>query len=307
MAIVLSLLSPFFAEVVSGSTPPLEMINPITFLFLWGFYGSGVLLIREMWLKTTGGYLSLMFLGFSYGVIEEGLFVKSWFDPHWPDLSILGVYGRIWGINAVWATWLTIFHSFMSIWVPIVIFQILYPQYRDSELLSKKAKLILLLIFIFIGLLMFFFLNPYKPPFLQYLFSIFLLTLFIRLAKKVKYRTLKDDYFRHHSFQLGLFFSVGQFLLFVFIPHTPIPWPIPILLGAPLVIYFFWRQNGMKDIEILLILIGSLSFWLLFYDTILEIKGFHGELILGWLTFALLFRKYLRMRGGHKGTKMEIS
>ncbi len=294
-AIVLSLLSPFFAEVLSGSTSLLEIVNPITFFFLWGFYGSGVLLIRELWLRTQGGYLSLMFLGFAYGVIEEGVFVKSWFDPHWPDLSILGVYGRIWGINAVWATWLTIFHSFMSIWVPITVFQIIYPQYRREPLLTRKVKIVLLIIFIFVGLLIFFFLNPYRPPLMQYLLSVFLAILFIYIAKKIKYRVPQKDCFCHRPLILGILFSTGQFFLFVFIPHTLIPWPIPIILGVLLAFSFYYCQNGVDDKYIFLLLISSLSFWLLFYDTILEILGYRGELLLGWLTFVLLITKYFKM------------
>ena len=43
----LLLLSPILGEVITGSTPILEFINPIGFMFLILLYGCGTLLIRE--------------------------------------------------------------------------------------------------------------------------------------------------------------------------------------------------------------------------------------------------------------------
>ena len=45
--------------------------------------------------------------------------VKSWFDPHWVDLGIFGSYGRLAGVNWVWAAGLTIYHAIYSIGLPI--------------------------------------------------------------------------------------------------------------------------------------------------------------------------------------------
>ncbi|WP_148882650.1 hypothetical protein [Thermococcus aciditolerans] len=48
VVLLLSFLSLFFAEVLSGSTPPLEVLtNLLSFPFLWVYYGAGVLLARE--------------------------------------------------------------------------------------------------------------------------------------------------------------------------------------------------------------------------------------------------------------------
>ncbi|WP_240910650.1 hypothetical protein [Thermococcus sp. MV11] len=134
VALILSLISPFFAEVLSGSTPPLEVLTePLSFPFLWAYYGAGVLLIREVWVRWGRNYIRLMLFGFIYGIVEEGLVIKSWFNPDWPDLDVFSVYGRVWGVNAVWAVWLTIFHSLMSITMPIMVVDALYPEFSGEN------------------------------------------------------------------------------------------------------------------------------------------------------------------------------
>lgn len=57
--VTLMLVSPAIGEVLSGSSPPRELLNPVALLFLIGLYGSGALLAREIafrWRK--GGRLS---------------------------------------------------------------------------------------------------------------------------------------------------------------------------------------------------------------------------------------------------------
>ena len=60
---------------VSGSSPPLGFFNPVVFLFLWGLYGGGEIIAREIWVKWGRGYGRLMLLGLVYGIISEGLTV----------------------------------------------------------------------------------------------------------------------------------------------------------------------------------------------------------------------------------------
>ena len=93
--ISLVILSPLIAELLSGSAPPLEFFNPISFFVLLGMYGCGVLIIREYSIKFDIGFVCIIILGIAYGVIEEGLAVKSFFDPEWMDLGILGVLWKM--------------------------------------------------------------------------------------------------------------------------------------------------------------------------------------------------------------------
>jgi hypothetical protein len=93
-ALVLFFLAPAIAELLLGSSPPSEFFNPVSLLLLSSLYGSGALVMRELKVRWKKGYVSLFLLGAAYGIVEEGLMVKSFFDPDWMDLGLLGVYGR---------------------------------------------------------------------------------------------------------------------------------------------------------------------------------------------------------------------
>ena len=293
VALLLSLLSPFFAEVLSGSTPPLEIINPLSFIFLWAFYGGGVLLVRELWIRWGRGYLRLMLLGFLYGVVEEGLIVKSWFDPNWPDLDVLGVYGRVWGVNTVWAVWLTIFHSLMSITMPILVIEALYPEYRNKALIGKRGLEVACFSFLTSALLMFFFLNPYKPPFLQYILTIMLIFGLFLLANHIKRESMiKSKTALKHPFIYGFMTSSLLFFIYTALPHSSIPPIISIILGIAVASHFYSQLVYLNDLKLFSTTLGLLAFWFIPYDIILEFNGVFGESVLGIITFLFLLKKW---------------
>lgn len=100
-AITLLFLSPITAELLSGSAPPVEFFNPFGLMTLVVLYGCGAIILRELKIRWRKGYGVLLVLGAAYGIIEEGLMVKSFFYPYWMDIGILGVYGRWLGVNWV--------------------------------------------------------------------------------------------------------------------------------------------------------------------------------------------------------------
>jgi hypothetical protein len=116
---VLFFLSPITAELLTGSAPPAEFFNPFSLLVLTALYGSGAILVRELALRWRKGWPTILILGAAYGIVEEGLMVKSFFDPQWVDLGPLGVYGRWAEVNWVWSLGLTLFHAVWSIGIPI--------------------------------------------------------------------------------------------------------------------------------------------------------------------------------------------
>jgi len=81
-------------ELLSGSAPPTEFFNPIVFLLLASLYGSGAIVVRELKIRWKKDIRAVLLLGAAYGILEEGLMVKSFFDPGWMDLGILGTFGR---------------------------------------------------------------------------------------------------------------------------------------------------------------------------------------------------------------------
>lgn len=85
-------LSPLVGEVLFGSTPPLAFINPLVFLFLGALYGSGALLVRDYARRWQRGCRSVLLLGVAYGIIEEGILVRSFFNPGWKNLAVPRVH-----------------------------------------------------------------------------------------------------------------------------------------------------------------------------------------------------------------------
>lgn len=138
-ALALWLIAPVFGELVSGSTPLNEYLSPFSILMLGMLYGSGAVLIREMLIRWGKGWRSLLFLGMAYGVYEEGLMVRSFFDPEWMDLGALGLYGRAAGVNWVWTEHLTIYHAVISIAASVIFVEVLYPDRRAESWIGARG------------------------------------------------------------------------------------------------------------------------------------------------------------------------
>lgn len=137
-AVVLFFLSPMTAELLTSSSPPAEFFNPFGFVIMAALYGSGAVLARELTVRWRKGWPTLLMLGFAFGIFEEGLMVKSFFDPQWPDLGDLGVYGRWVGVNWVWALNLTLWHAVNSITVPVMLTGLIFPTVARN-LGSRRA------------------------------------------------------------------------------------------------------------------------------------------------------------------------
>lgn len=135
-------LSPFFAEWMTGSTPPAELLNPVAFLVsaagLAGLYGGGVLLVRELTIRWHKGWATVLLLGAAYGILEEGVAVHTFFQPGGSPVGILGSYGHWMGTNWVWAVGLSAFHSAVSIALPILFVALWWPEHRDRRLLEGR-------------------------------------------------------------------------------------------------------------------------------------------------------------------------
>jgi len=170
-ALVLFFLAPVIGELLSGSAPPVEFFNPFALIILPALYGSGALLVRELTLRWKKRWPTILVLGLAYGIVEEGLMVKSFFDPHWMDLGLLGVYGRLGGINWVWSISLMLYHATVSIAIPILLVELIYPERRDEPWLGRRGRIgfsLLLAVDVAFGYLA---LTTYRPPFLPYVFA----------------------------------------------------------------------------------------------------------------------------------------
>ena len=264
------MLSPAVAELLSGSAPPVEFFNPLGFVILASLYGSGAILARELTLRWGKGYLSLFLLGAAYGVIEEGLMVKSFFDPAWPDLGALGVFGRWMEINWVWAEMLIIYHAVFSITIPVLLVELAYPSQRKERWVGSRALGSFTLLLTGVVLLGYFAMTPYRPPLPQYFSAVILVILFIFLAWKVPFEDGRQEFAKPRGpasfFATGLLGTIGFFTVFWVLPNLLFLLGV-MLLGGLLVFGFarFLKRlklKGCDDIRRFSLATGGLAFFI---------------------------------------------
>jgi hypothetical protein len=298
--------APFVGEGLSTSTPVIEWINPLVIILLVFLYGFGALIIRELlicWEKGSDAFLTMLLLGAAYGIIEEGLYLLSFFNPYWEDVGILGTYGRFFGVNWVWVVELTIFHMIYSITIPVVVTHIAFPEIKQTSWLSKKSFFIVIIIFIICGpIWMLFVLDTYNyiPGFIEY-FSFFLLAVILFIIAKKSPGTLfmkKEVKAPGFSklFVMGLFWGIGFFIIAWILPALNFPPIIPIILMPTWTLFIMWRVAvasgngyGLNDKNLLGLIIGALGF-LYFLLFVVDILGFAIFGLISLIIFYMIYR-----------------
>lgn len=275
-ALALFLLSPAIGELLSGSAPPLEFFNPFGFAMLISLYGSGAVIVRELKVRWKKGIGSVLLLGAAYGILEEGLMICSFFNPDWPDLEQLAVYGRWLGVNWVWAVMLTIYHAVYSITIPIVLVELACPKHRRESWITNrtfKTVSLLLISVVFLGFVLFASLLGYWPPLPQYLLTVLAMMMFGYAAYK-----LPAEWGTHGKkplSRLSLMWTIGAvgtvafFFGFWLIPALMPLWPIGIFFG-PVLVWLYakllknyeWKEFSRKHHFALVS--GALAFFIVF-------------------------------------------
>ncbi|MCX6612510.1 MAG: hypothetical protein NTW74_16870, partial [Acidobacteria bacterium] len=119
-ALCLLVLAPAAGELITSSAPPFVFFIPWVFMLFALLYGCGAILVREFAVRWQTGWTGVLLMGAAYGILEEALGAKSFFDPQWRALGPLGVHGRWLGVNWVWTLGLTFFHSVLCIGLSIL-------------------------------------------------------------------------------------------------------------------------------------------------------------------------------------------
>jgi hypothetical protein len=253
--ITLLILAPATGELLSGSAPPLEFFNPLTLLTLIALYGGGALLIRELARRWGKGWVSILLLGLAYGIYEEGIVVRSFFDPTWPDLGLLAEYGRYLGVNWVWALELTIFHAVISMMIPIMLVEMLFPAHRNTPWLNRSGLIVYSLLFLSVlalGPLLGMQISPLALSASVLVIGLLLLLAYLWPA------SVRDDNGQRRAFSAGYFIflgfagAVGWLITIFVLPELNVPAPIDLFLGTfwPLLIaglVWILSQRGWGD------------------------------------------------------------
>ncbi len=208
--IMLMFFSPLFAEILSGSTTLIELLNPFAFPMLLALYGCGALIIRELSVGRENRWVFIIFSGMAYVVLEEGIACMSFFNPNWQDLGLLSVYGRALGVNWYWALNLIIYHSIVSISIPIFLVENIYSDLSDRKWLSPRGFRRAFSVYI-LSIILFNLGFPYSPSLWHYLLAFFMVGVFILLA--VKFPQPRIFYLK---FRRKTVFFLGGLWMFLF-------------------------------------------------------------------------------------------
>ncbi len=309
--VVIFFLAPTIAELLSGSAPPVEFFNPFGLVVLTALYGSGALLARELRRRWHKGWLSLFALGAAYGILEEGLMIKSFFDPTWVDLGILGSYGRWAGVNWVWSLELTLFHAVVSIAIPILLVELMFPERRDEPWVGRGGLIGLSALLAADVAFGYFFLTNYSPPLVPYLVTLALVIALVLLAWRLPRQLFLPKTVRvRHPFcfwLVGFSGAIGFFLVFWGLPNTNLtPW-VTMFIGVGLVAMVAWvamRMSGKgsswSGMPQLALAAGPLSLFILLapvqeFDTS-RTDNTAGMTIVGVATLLFLLWMWWRVR-----------
>ncbi len=92
------------------------------------FYGSAAILIREITRLWGKSWPTILAFGAAYGICEEGLSTKVFFDLHRTNLGPQMQYGTWAGVHWPYMFHLITAHAVFSIAVPIFLTMLLFPD-----------------------------------------------------------------------------------------------------------------------------------------------------------------------------------
>ncbi len=229
----------------------MEFFNPFGFMLLTALYGSGAILARELKHRWHKGWLSLFVLGAAYGILEEGVMLKSFFDPAWVDIGILGSYGRWLGVNWVWSLELTLFHAVVSIAIPILLVELMFHQRRGEQWIGQRGLIGLSALLAADVALGYFFLTNYSPPLIPYVLTVAVVVALVLLAWRLPRQLFmpKTACMRHPFWfwLIGFTGAIAFFLVFWRLPNTNLPPWVTMFISIGLVTLVAWvvmRMSG---------------------------------------------------------------
>lgn len=160
--------APFVGELLSAHQTPLQFLNPLFFVMTALPYGFGALIVRELTIRWRAGAVGFMLLALAFGLYEEGIVVRSFFNANWSELGALQGHDFAFGISWTFAFVLLHFHVVFSMWVSVNLAEILYASKRNESWLSDKMLALCILglaLWLPIGWVM----TDYMPPILHYI------------------------------------------------------------------------------------------------------------------------------------------
>ncbi|GHO42141.1 hypothetical protein [Ktedonospora formicarum] len=316
--LVLIVIAPLVAEVLSGSTP---ITQPGLLLVDLVIYGPGALLIRELVRRRHRGWASILLMGVAYGLVEEGLALQSLFDPTYATVALWGArfFGVNWVYTSVVLTWI---HPLWSVAIPIVLAEFLFPAQRALPSLGRFGLVATSVWYILGVVLLAFFartISSYSvPPLVSGVVIVIALMLVVNalfLLPRQRPRTQRSDQFPK-PFGILLFSGMSAFLALGIPALLWRPFPmltqfplvlVPLLAPPVIALILIWRfvdwarSSSWNDRHLLALVSGMLIAHsavgaLLFSKTVVErvalaVMGLLMVIFLGWLWVQIRNRK----------------
>jgi hypothetical protein len=278
--LTLLLVAPFFGEVLSTATSPLALVLPWNLVLFVALYGCGALLCREVACRWGLGLPGLVLLGAAYGVYEEALVDRFWFDPGYAQRTGVGHYSEVWHTNLLLATHLTAFHAAVSVSSSVLLVTWLFPGVRDRAWvplwgLPVVGTAMLLVLFVT-------FEDYVRAPLGPVVVAVtvgVLLVVAAFLSRRLP-RPARDRSRRSRPRSLGVlaFVCAGtHFMLVYAVPSTGLRWPVglavaltPIVAGV--VVGRFWARGDPLGPDGLWVVTGIVGFFVLL-DALVGLGG----------------------------------
>src|SRR5215469_9997334 len=140
----LVLLSPFIAEVLSGSTRASILFVFVPEVMVWGV---GALLCRELVRRWRAGGTSLLLLGLSLSIAEEFIIQQTSLAPL-PFPGSHPDYGRMLGVNLVYLLYMLGYESVWVVVVPVQVTELFFPLRVAQPWLRKRGAVVASVVFL---------------------------------------------------------------------------------------------------------------------------------------------------------------
>jgi hypothetical protein len=227
--------------------------------------------VREYARRWGRGWACVILLGVAYGIIEEGLTAKSFFDPAWMDLGILGIYGRWLDVNWVWSQGLAIYHSLVSIAAPIMLAQLAFPAQSAERWLGRKAFIGTHIWFVAVVVIGFVFITDFYPNIVQVAGCIIAVAILAHFAKNRHLKAMRGvirNAGPKQLYVLSVLMMVTFFPLLYWVGPYAVPNPsllfIMGLFACALYVGAFrkWAGRNLSELHLLAIAGGIVTPWI---------------------------------------------
>jgi hypothetical protein len=253
-------------------------------------------------------------LSVAYGIAEEGLMCKSFFDPNWVDVGILGSYGRWLGVNLVWSLELTFFHAVFSIAIPILLVNLMFQTTHSEKWISGWTFKWLSVLWVVNAIFIFFFISPYRPPLILYLLALIAVIILVAGVRRLSpSNPPSGQAIIAHPFWFGLTAFLGTMALFILawvFPNAGINPLLKLLLMIILPLIIGWIILKVLGNEVVIspkhqfaLAAGALGFFI-FLGPLQELDKSRPDNTAGMAFVSLLFVIFLVWLG--RGTNRQV-